>query len=166
MIEAPAISAQELTARLRAIEDRIAIQDVICAVTIHSDLNDPVAALACFTSDAVIDYSSVMGPDSANVPVADHRARLATFLPGFDKRQHQVSNFQVSVSGNEATCISQSRAVHFLNGEVWEAWGTYHHKLRRAAEGWKITYQRADLLHQTGEHLVPLATKIVADRAA
>ena len=162
----PVMPADEMIARLRAVEDRIAIQDVICAVTIHSDLNDPVAALACFTSDAVIDYSSVMGPASANVPVAEHRARLATFLPGFDKRQHQVTNFQVSVTGSEATCISQTRAVHFLGGEVWEAWGTYHHKLRRTADGWKITYQRADLLHQTGEHLVPLATKAVSDRRA
>ncbi len=118
---------EELNARLRAIEDRIAIQDVICAVTIHSDLGNADAALACFTSDAVIDYSSVMGPDSANVLVAEHRARLASFLPGFDKRQHQVSNFQINVTGNDATCISQSRAVHFLGDEIWEAWGTYHH---------------------------------------
>lgn len=162
----PVMPADEMIARLRAVEDRIAIQDVICAVTIHSDLNDPVAALACFTSDAVIDYSSVMGPSSANVPVAEHRARLATFLPGFDNRQHQVTNFQVTITGDEATCISQSRAVHFLGDEVWEAWGTYHHKLRRTAGGWKITYQRADLLHQTGEQLVPLATKIVSDRKA
>ena len=158
--------ANETIVRLRAVEDRIAIQDVICAVTINSDLDNPVAALACFTSDAVIDYSSVMGPGSANVPVADHRAKLATFLPGFDKRQHQVTNFQVSVTGEEATCVSQSRAVHFLGGEVWEAWGTYHHRLRRTENGWKITYQRADLLHQTGEHLVPLATDVVTNRKA
>jgi len=155
---------EELIARLRAVEDRIAIQDMICAVTIYSDLDNPVAALACFTRDAVIDYSSVMGPTSANVPVAEHRARLATFLPGFDKRQHQVSNFQICITGKEATCISQSRAAHFLDDEIWEAWGTYHHKLRRTDDQWKITYQRADLLHQTGEHLVPLATKIVSDR--
>ena len=107
-----------------------------------------------------------MGPSSANVPVAEHRARLATFLPGFDKRQHQVTNFQVSVAGDEATCISQSRAVHFLGKQVWEAWGTYHHKLRRTEDGWKIAYQRADLLHQTGETLVPLATKAVSDQTA
>lgn len=153
-------------AQFGLVADRIAIQDVICAVTINSDLNNPAVALACFADDAVIDYSSVMGPESADVPVKEHRERLATFLPGFDKRQHQVTNFQVSLKGNEASCISQSRAVHFLNGEVWEAWGTYHHRLRRTDAGWKITYQRADLLHQTGQHLVPLATAVVASRTA
>lgn len=158
------LQTEELTQRLRAVEDRLAIQDVICAVTIHSDLDNPVTALACFTSDAVIDYSSVMGPESAGVPVKEHRERLATFLPGFDARQHQVTNFQVTIEGDEASCVSQSRAVHFLNGEVWEAWGTYHHRLYRTAAGWKITYQRADLLHQTGQHLVPLARDLVANR--
>jgi len=153
-----------MIARLRAMEDRIAIEDVICEVTINSDLNNPMEALACFAQDAVIDYSSVMGPESADVPVKEHRERLATFLPGFDKRQHQVTNFQVTLCGDEASCISQSRAVHFLNGEVWEAWGTYHHRLRRTGNGWKITYQRADLLHQTGEHLVALAASVVANR--
>lgn len=157
-------SAPDLLERLRAVEDRIAIEDVICAVTIHSDLDSPELALACFTDDAVIDYSSVMGPDSAGVPVKEHRERLATFLPGFDARQHQVTNFQVTIEGDEASCVSQSRAVHFLNGEVWEAWGTYHHRLYRTEAGWKITYQRADLLHQTGQHLVPVATDLVANR--
>lgn len=166
MTDQLAVAGDGIPERLRQIEDRLAIQDVICAVTINSDLNEPAAALACFTHDAVIDYSSVMGPGSAGVPVKEHRERLATFLPGFDKRQHQVTNFQVSLQGDEASCISQSRAVHFLNSEVWEAWGTYHHRLRRTDLGWKITYQRADLLHQIGQHLVPLATEVVANRSA
>jgi ketosteroid isomerase-like protein len=158
------MSDQAILARLRAVEDRSAIQDTICAVTINSDLNHPEQALAQFADDAMIDYSSVMGADAAHTPVRKHRERLLTFLPGFDGRQHQVTNFQVQVDGDQATCISQSRAVHFLAGEVWEAWGTYHHKLRRTTDGWKITYQRADLIHQTGEHLVPQATAIVSRR--
>lgn len=149
--------------QLLALADRIAIQDVISAVTIHSDLNDPESALAQFSDDAMIDYSSVM-PANPLTPVKEHRGRLSTFLPGFDKRQHQVTNFQVTVDGNDATCISQARAVHFLNGECWEAWATYHHKLQRTGEGWKISYQRADFIHQTGEHLVPLAEAVVAAR--
>ncbi len=152
-------------APLQALADRIAIQDAICAVTIHSDLNNATEALAQFTDDAMIDYSSVMA-STALTPVKEHRERLATFLPGFDGRQHQVTNFQIDVTGDEATCISQSRAVHILSGEIWEAWGTYHHRLRRTPSGWKISYQRADLIHQTGAHLVPKATAIVAARAS
>ncbi len=152
--------------RRTAFEDRIAIEDVICAVTLHSDLDDPALALAQYTSDAVIDYSSLSGPDSANVPVKQHRERLLTFLPGFAARQHQVTNFRIRVTGDEAEAISQAHAVHFLDGECWEAWATYHHKLRRTAEGWKITYQRADLAHQTGEHLVAKATERVTAASA
>jgi ketosteroid isomerase-like protein len=145
-------------ARLTAVEDRIAIEDVICAVTLHSDLNDPALALAQYSEDAVIDYSSLSGPQSANVPVRQHRERLLTFLPGFDSRQHQVTNFLIQVTGDTAIATSQAHAVHFLGGDCWEVWGTYHHRLRRTTAGWKITYQRADLVHQTGEHLVAKAT--------
>jgi ketosteroid isomerase-like protein len=153
------------TTHLQALIDRISIQDVVSAVTIYSDLGNPEAALAQFSDDAMVDYSSVL-PGTPLTPVKEHRARIWTFLPGFDKRQHQVTNFQVSVDGDEAICISQCRAVHFLGEECWEAWATYHHKLRRTSQGWKITYQRADFIYQTGEHLVPLAEKIVAERSA
>jgi SnoaL-like domain len=143
---------------LAALEDRIAIEDVICAVTLYSDLDKPALALDQYTDDAVIDYSSLSGPDSGNIPVKQHRERLLTFLPGFDARQHQVTNFQIVVTGDAAEAKSQARAVHFLDNDCWEAWATYHHRLRRTQDGWKITYQRADLIHQTGGDLVAKAT--------
>ncbi|MEY2927565.1 MAG: hypothetical protein RL367_2042 [Pseudomonadota bacterium] len=152
--------------RLFALADRIAIEDVICAVTLHSDLNDPARALSQYSDDAVIDYSSLSGPHSANVPVRQHRETLLTFLPGFDARQHQVTNFQIIVTGDEAEALSQARAVHFLGQDCWEVWGTYHHRLRRTADGWKITWQRADVVHQTGAHLVAKATARVTIASA
>ncbi|MGE4430331.1 MAG: nuclear transport factor 2 family protein [Sphingobium sp.] len=155
-----------MTPELRALADRIEIQDVICAVTIHSDLDEPDAALAQYAPGAAIDYSAVSGPDSANIPVEQHRENLASFLPGFDKRQHQTTNFDIRIMGDEADCRAQVRAIHSLNGEIWLVHGTYHHRLARTADGWRITYQRADLVHQEGEHLVPLARERVRQRVA
>lgn len=149
---------------LRHLADRIAIQDVICAVTLHSDLDEPEAALAQYVPGARIDYSQTLGPDSADVPVEEHRANLNKLLPGFDKRQHQVTNFDIRVDGEEAVARSQCSAIHVLNGQVWEARGTYHHRLRRTAKGWRITYQRVDMVHQQGEHLVAQARERVAQR--
>jgi hypothetical protein len=150
---------REVTARTEhdSLFDRIAVQDVICAVTLYSDLDEPDKALAQYTDDAIIDYSSVMGPDSARVPVKVHRQRLAEFLPGFDARQHQVTNFEVTFEGDTAVVRSQCRAAHCLGKEFWIAGATYHHRLVRSSAGWKITYQRAHLLFQEGEHLVSLA---------
>ncbi|CAN5203898.1 hypothetical protein BH10PSE3_BH10PSE3_01610 [soil metagenome] len=153
-----------LASELRALQDRIEIQDVICAVTLHSDLDEPERALAQYVPGAQIDYSQTFGPDSANVPVEKHRANLQAFLPGFDKRQHQVTNFQILVDGDDAIARSQCCAVHTLGQEVWTARGTYHHRLKRTAEGWRINYQRVDMVCQDGEHLVPIARQRVTDR--
>jgi len=149
---------------LLALKDRIEIQDVICAVTLHSDLNEPEKALALYCPGASIDYSTVSGPDSSNIPVEQHRQNLATFLPGFDRRQHQTTNFEITVNGDEASSRAQVRAIHTIGAEVWLAHGTYYHRLVRTQAGWRITYQRADLVHQEGAHLVPIAKQRVLDR--
>lgn len=154
------------SASLHLLADRIAIQDVICAVTLHSDMDEPEAALAQYVPGARIDYSQTLGPDSANVPVEEHRANLARLLPGFEKRQHQVTNFDIRIDGDEAITRSQCSAIHVLDGEVWEARGTYHHRLRRTEDGWRITYQRVDMVSQSGEHLVPRARERAAQHAA
>jgi hypothetical protein len=65
---------------LQPLGDRIAIQDIICAVTLQSDLNEPEKALAQYTEDAVISYSSVMGLESSRVPVKLRRERLQRAL--------------------------------------------------------------------------------------
>jgi hypothetical protein len=81
--------------------DHIEIQDVVCAVTLHSDLNEPEKALAQYTEDAIIDYSSVTGADDDKVPVKVHRDRLQTFLPD-SRRGHRDRTFAMS-------CRSHSR---------------------------------------------------------
>ena len=153
------------TVEWRRLADRIAIQDVISAVTLHSDLDEPAQALAQYVPGAQIDYSEALGPDSANLTVEQHRANLALLLPGFDKRQHQVSNFEIIINGDEAVARSQCAAIHTLDGEVWTARGTYHHRLKRTPQGWRITYQRADMVHQDGTHLIAIARARVAARA-
>lgn len=148
-----------------ALADRIAIEDVICAVTLHSDLNEPEGSLRQYTHDAIIDYSNLSGPESRDVPVSEHRRRLMTILPGFDTRHHQTTNFEIKVEGDEARARSQVRATHMLGSEAWIVGGTYHHRLVRTSDGWKICYQRADIAFQEGQHLVEQAMEIVAEKA-
>jgi hypothetical protein len=152
------------TARLLALADRIEIQDVICAVTVHSDLDEPEQALALYLPTALIDYSSISGPQSLNVPVIEFRRRLATFLPGFDKRQHQITNFQIRVEGDTATSRAQVSAIHSIGAELWRANVTYHHRLARTEAGWRISYQRAELVYQQGQHLIAIAEQNVRAR--
>jgi ketosteroid isomerase-like protein len=79
-------------------------------------------------------------------------------------RQHQVTNFQISVDGDTATSRSQVRAIHLFDGAVMEQWATYHHRLRRDKGVWKITYLRADLTYETGQHLTEMARARASER--
>ncbi|WDS36935.1 nuclear transport factor 2 family protein [Pseudoxanthomonas sp.] len=158
------MNAEALAARLQAVEDRIAIQDVVSASTLHSDLNEGARSLAQFTRDAVIDYSSLSGPGSAGIPIHEHARNLSAFLPGFERRQHCITNFQITVTGDSALARSQCHAIHVLGNEVWEARATYYHALVRTQDGWKISVLRAEMIHQSGEQLVERAREIVAQR--
>ena len=72
-----------------------------------------------------------------------------------------MTNFEIRVTGDTAVTRAQVRAIHTLGNDVWTAYGTYHHRLMRTPSGWRITYQRADLIHQEGEHLIAIARQRV-----
>lgn len=148
---------------LATLADRIAVQDVICAVSLHSDLDEPELALALFTDDAIMDFSSVFGAGS-EISAREHRQKSLEFLPGFDGRQHQITNFQITILGDHAEARSQVRATHALGEATWIACATYFHTLVRTASGWRISRQRTALIFQEGQHLIAQARQIVADR--
>lgn len=50
------------------LEDRLRIQDIICGVTLHSDLDGPEQALALYAPGASIDYSALSGPEDLPSP--------------------------------------------------------------------------------------------------
>jgi len=147
------VSKQTLEERILAIEDRIAIQDVISSVTMHSDMDEPEEALALYVPNAPIDYSSQFGAGSHNIPVEEHRRRIQDLLPGFDARSHKISNFQIKIDGDTATSRSNVWAVHALGSEAWFAYGIYYHNLIRTPDGWKINYQKAVVVFEENKLL-------------
>lgn len=143
--------------RLHWISDRLEIQDVISAVSLHSDMKEFDEIPQYYTADAVVEYPSIFGMESAIAPVLEHRARVMTFLPHFDVTNHQVTNFQIKINGDKATCRSQVRAVHRIGPDIERVGGTYHHELRRTAEGWRICYHRFDRDFIDGPNLIAAA---------
>src|SRR5690606_23786769 len=101
-----------------------------------------------------------------DISIQQHRDNLMEFLPGFDRRQHQVTNFEIRINGDEATARSQARAVHFVEELCWEIGAVYTHQMRRTETGWKIFYQKADLIYQRGEAAIEVArTKVALQRS-
>jgi hypothetical protein len=158
------VADQSLEKRLLAIEDRLAIEDVISSVTMHSDMDEPEEALKLYVPNAPIDYSSQFGSESLNIPVEEHRRRILDLLPGFDARSHKISNFQIKIDGDTATSRSHVWAIHALGADAWMAYGTYYHHLLRTPDGWKISYQKAVVVYEQNKHLQEQARANVISR--
>jgi hypothetical protein len=153
--------------RLLAIEDRLAIEDIISSVTMHSGMDEQEEALKLYVPNAPTDYSSQFGEASHDIPVEEHRRRILDLLPGFDARSRKTSNFEIKVEGDKATSRSHVWAIHTLGSEAWMAFGTYYHHLLRTAEGWKISYQKAVVVFEQNKQLQEQArANVIAQRQA
>jgi hypothetical protein len=123
--------------------DKLEIQDLICSVCVGSDLRD-MDNYRDFTPDATMDYSSAWGRPGS-VSLADFKAAVMQFRPGFDATQHQVSNFDIQINGDTATCRSVVYAMQRVDDALgWNA-GIYHHTLVRTPAGWRIRHLRYQL---------------------
>lgn len=144
--------------------DRIAIQDVISAVSMHSDSKEYSEVYQYYTDDAIMEYGSLLGDEG--LPVHEQRRKIMEFFPGFDVTHHQSTNFQITVDGDQATSRAQVRATHVIDKDFWIVAGTYLHKLRRTAQGWKIYRHRFDLGYIEGIDLVERARERTATKGA
>jgi hypothetical protein len=102
-----------------------------------------------FCSDAVLDYRSAGGIRGSLAEVSEW---LATVIPYFTWTQHLVLNRAVDLvpGADDAT----SRAAFYnpngavVNGASWlfVVGGTYHDRLVRTAEGWRISHRVEETL--------------------
>lgn len=126
---------------IQAIADRLEIEDVLTRYAWSIDTKTFDGLDDVFTTDAHIDYSSSGGIAGAFPEV---KTWLAGVLPHFPAYQHLVTNKQVVITGDTATCRSAfynpmqqnkpdgSTSLFFVGGE-------YHDKLARTSAGWRIT---------------------------
>ncbi len=104
-----------------------------------------------FTPDAHLDYRAACGIAG---PYPEVKAWLAGTLPAmFEATQHLVVNREITVDGDRA----RSRAA-FLNPNrlrvdgvvrVFTCGGSYHDRLERRPEGWRIVRRVEDTLWWT-----------------
>ncbi|MAT40488.1 MAG: hypothetical protein CL946_12900 [Ectothiorhodospiraceae bacterium] len=114
---------------------------------------------ACFDTQVLADYTSFAGGEPAVLEADQLIDSWKGFLPGFAMTFHQVSNFQVQIEGNEASCFSYLNALHSIpdamGGEHWTLIGTYEHKLLLIDGAWRITAMKLNVLTQIGNMGLP-----------
>jgi 3-phenylpropionate/cinnamic acid dioxygenase small subunit len=141
---------------LEQIADRIEIDDLLTRYATALDAKDWELFSTCFTPDAFIDYTAAGGIKGT---LAEVRQWLAEVMAGFPMTQHLVTNRDVRVEGDSATCRSclfnpmglpdgDHGLVVFFDG------GYYRDKMVRTAEGWRIAERIEQPTYSTRLHRV------------
>lgn len=136
------------------LQDRIDIQDTLSSLTFFIDNREFARARELFTEDAVMDYSRLRPGSSPARTAKDFLDEGDVVMAGFDATQHMVTNFDIRVDGDTATCRAHFRANHWIESRVWTVWGNYRQQLVRTERGWKIKHHQCRPLAQSGELLL------------
>jgi uncharacterized protein (TIGR02246 family) len=130
----------DIERRLRNLEDRAALQDVLFEFWEAGDgLSDLEGALACFTEDAVIDMTALGLPSFEG-----HAAIRESFAEAFRDYAHLAhfgTNFRViRLDGDDAEC-HVSVTAHATTRAGVETTNHVQYKLsyRRSGERWRIS---------------------------
>ncbi len=139
--------------------DRAAISDVVYAYATGLDRGDWPLFRSIFMDTIEMDFRSVglrSGTYEAERWVADAKRLFA----GFETTQHTSTNHVFDLRGDEATCISNMQAEHFIKRESedefddganrWTIGGYYENELIRTEDGWKLSRVTLNVTWQTG----------------
>jgi 3-phenylpropionate/cinnamic acid dioxygenase small subunit len=135
---------RSIEARLREVEDRTAIADLVFEYARLVDECQPEAVAALFTDDARIDYGPGLGGTQQG------RAAVAAFFQGlytFARTSHHVSNHQIRFEGEgRARGVVYVLAWHQFRGvrEGKTGWvmGRYEDEYVRTPAGWRFAARR------------------------
>ncbi len=128
--------------------DRAAISDVVNAYATGLDRRDWALYRRIFTDQIEMDFSS-LGLRAGSYRADDWVRDAQILFAGFTATQHTSSNHVHDVRGDQATCVSNMQAEHFVarapaevpetpDGDSWTIGGYYRNELLRTADGWKL----------------------------
>jgi hypothetical protein len=144
--------------RLKLIEDRQAIHDVLVRYCRGIDRNDPALVLAAFHDDAVDNH---FGPV---LPFREAIGTLKASRPGGPTSKttsmHNLSNILVEVEGDVARSESYVNVIVRIpldNGEVidWLHAGRYVDRLERRNGEWRIAHRTVVYDRERFDQVVP-----------
>jgi len=127
--------------RLRQISDQLEIQSILTLYCTSIDSKRFDGLDSVFTPEAFIDYTASGGTKGKFPEV---KAWLEKVLALFSMTQHVVTNYDINISGNEATsrCVFYNpMALSIPEGktQMFFVGGYYNDKLIRTSDGWRIT---------------------------
>jgi 3-phenylpropionate/cinnamic acid dioxygenase small subunit len=121
--------------------DRAEIQDLIVRYGWAIDTKDWDLLDTCFADDAEVDYSS--NPGGKKGPYKQIRSWLEKMISAFPVTQHLMSNIDVQLSGDTATCrtmVTNPQGAATREGPLhfFYVGARYDDQLVRTTKGWRI----------------------------
>lgn len=127
---------------LQDLLDRAEISDVLNRYSTAVDGRDWPLLRSIFADEVVFDTRSWRGGGPVVMHTDDWLQRVMGQLSGFDATRHYTSNHVHRIEGDEAICVANVVALHFLTeGEtrsMHASFGYYTKGLKRTADGWLI----------------------------
>ncbi len=136
---------------IRSIYDRQCIIDIVTRYASSLDRREWEALADCFAKEVSL-YLVSTGEWTtfSRQDIIDYASKTFSH---YDATQHVSANHQVTISGNEAVCISTLNATHYCAGEpsgsTQKQFGYYRYELARDPD-WKIVRMRQELGWEEG----------------
>ena len=127
-----------------------AVQNTLVKMINSLDRKEWNNTLKQFDKNVFVDYSSMNG-------VAGSTVKSNDLVGGWEKllkrvnTHHMLTNFEISIDGDEANTSSHVYASHTAkNTKYWDIYGRYIHRLKKSKKGWKITSMKLIVHGQKG----------------
>lgn len=134
----------DLESRIRQIEDRVHISELVIKYAISVDRKDWKMHAECFTDPVHTDYSG-LGVPARTLARDEFVAMVREALSGFTATQHISPNHVIEFDekdSDRAICHSYMYAQHLLGGskggDFYLVRGSYTNHMLRTSDGWRI----------------------------
>jgi hypothetical protein len=145
-------------------EDRTQICETVYRYATGIDTRDWDLYRSIFTDEVEIDFASYSGQPAARMKADEWVATVKVLFTGLDATQHVMTNPQVTIDGDRATCLMYMKAEHFLlnsEGDDWFTLGGYYvDRLTRANDTWRIEAVTLNVFWNRGNrHIMTLGAE-------
>jgi ketosteroid isomerase-like protein len=155
-----------LEARLRLIEDKQAIHDVIVRYCRGVDRSDPDLVLAAFHDDAIDNHFGVVLP--FREAIGTLKAARSGAPPSKTKSMHNICNVLIELDGDVARCETYVTVVVRIPHEGkeidWTHAGRYVDRFERRDGEWRIAYRTVVYDLERFDEVVPPPTGLTQAR--
>ena len=146
---------------LEEVSDKLEITEVLYRYAHALDSRDRKLLREVFVEDALFEIGAGVGDFKGVEAIGDV---VTEFLGGLESSQHIISNPVIELDGDRATSRCYLHAQHYLpdqrtGGNTLEIGGTYHDRLVRTAQGWRIEHRHLEVTWSEGNFGIQIESR-------